>query len=130
RGDTGAVHQAKERTQFRGLRHGGLTVRFRGHVAVDERLAKLFGQLFTRCVVYIGDHDLGAVVDQHAYGTCARSRGAAGHDENLTLYIHLSLFLVELAYFTASNRRALISSTLPTPAMRRYFGALWGSFAD
>ena len=70
--------------------HGALAVGFLGDVAMHVALTQFLGQGFARLVLQVGDHHLGAVGHQHAYGAGAQAGCAAGNDEYLVRDFHVS----------------------------------------
>ena len=119
RRDAGAVDEAHQLAERDGLGDHALAVGLLAHVAPHEAAADLGRDGFAGLGLQIGDDDLGAVRREHARRAFAEARGAAGDDEYLACDFHGGVSFQA----SAARARALISSTLPMPSMRRYFGA-------
>ena len=111
----------------------GLAVGLLADVALDEDAADLLGDRFAALDLQVGDDDLAAVRRQHARRAFAQARRAAGDDEDLACDVHGAPWCGALTYVnvrqqrpwprsgrrraaSASNARAVISSTLPVAA--------------
>jgi hypothetical protein len=117
-GDAGAIHQADQLAEPERGGDGGLAVGFLRDVAAHEAAADLGRDRLAPIRLQVGDHDLGAVLGEHPRRAFAEAGSAAGDDEYLACDFHgFSLSLPIQA--SAASARALISSTLPRPLMRR-----------
>jgi hypothetical protein len=70
--------------------HRRLTVRFRGHVGLDEAPVELARELLARLGLQVGDDHFRAVLRRHARRGCTQSGSAAGDEKYGVLDLHES----------------------------------------
>ena len=113
RRDAGAIDEAHQLAQARGLSHRSVAVVFLADVALDERAAELLRHRLALVDLQIGDHDFAAVLREHARRTFAEP------DAPPVTMKTLPAISMEYLSSMPSNARALISSTLPVPEILR-----------
>ncbi len=86
--NAGAVDEAHQLAQRQGLGDDGLAVGFLADIAFDKSAADFLGNRLAFFSLHVGNHDLGAVVRQHARRAFAQARCAAGDDKYFACDIH------------------------------------------
>src|SRR6185437_6346794 len=120
RGDAGAIDEADQLAELERRGDRPLGVVFAADVAGDEAAPGCLGDRLAPLGLQIGDDDLAAMLGEHPDRAFAEARCAAGDDEDLACDVHVLLRSIQRS---AARARALMSSTLPVPLMRRYAGA-------